>query len=76
MHLKFGYFVLYTPIYRFTKERKRFHVQNCPCGTVGAKIGYTTTTATTTTTTTTNNNNNNNHNNNNNNNNNNNKDFN
>ena len=40
MHLKFGYFVLYTPIYRFTKERKRFHVQNCPCGTVGAKIGY------------------------------------
>ena len=23
MHLKFGYFVLYTPIYRFT-ERKKF----------------------------------------------------
>ena len=21
-------------------KKKRFHVQNCPCGTVGAKIGY------------------------------------
>ena len=40
MHLKFGYFVLFTPIYRFTKERKRFHLQTCPCGTVGANIGY------------------------------------
>ena len=74
MHLKFCSFELYAPI-DLRKEKKRVHVQNCPCGTVGAKIGYTTTTATTTTTTTNNNNNNNNHNNNNNNNNNNNKDF-
>ena len=22
------------------KENKRFHVQNCPCETVGANIGY------------------------------------
>jgi len=22
------------------KEKKRFHVQNCPCETVGANIGY------------------------------------
>ena len=37
MHLKFCYFVLY----RFTKrKKKRVHVQNCPCGTVDAKIGY------------------------------------
>ena len=21
-------------------KKKRFHVQNCPCGTVGATIGY------------------------------------
>jgi len=40
MHLKFGYFVLYTPIYRLMEIKKRFPVQNCPCGTVGAKIGY------------------------------------
>ena len=40
MHLKFGYFVVYTPIYRLTERKKRFHVQNCPCGTVGANIGY------------------------------------
>ena len=40
MHLKFGYFVLYTPIYRLTERKKRLYVQNCPCGTVGAKIGY------------------------------------
>ena len=39
MHLKFGYFVLYTPIYRIT-EIFFFHVQNCPCETVGANIGY------------------------------------
>ena len=32
MHLKFGYFVSYTPIYRLTEIKKRFHVQNCPCG--------------------------------------------
>ena len=41
MHLKFGYLVLYTPrIYRLTERKNRFHVQNCPCGMVGAKIGY------------------------------------
>jgi len=41
MHLKFGYFVLYTPIYRLTeRKQKLFHVQNCPCGTIGANIGY------------------------------------
>ena len=40
MHLKFGNFVLYTPLYRLTERKKHFHVQNCPCGTVGAKIGY------------------------------------
>ena len=40
MHLKFGYFLLYTPIYRLTERKKRFHLQNCPCGTVGANIGY------------------------------------
>ena len=40
MHLKFGYFVLSTPIYRLTERKKRFHGQNWPCGMVGAKIGY------------------------------------
>ena len=40
MHLKIGYVVLYTPIYRLTERKKRFHVQNCPCGTVGAKTGH------------------------------------
>ena len=35
MHLKFGYFVSIKG-----KKEKRFHVQNCPCGTVGANIGY------------------------------------
>jgi len=39
MHLKVGYFVKYTPIYRLTEQKKRFHVHNCLCGTVGAKIG-------------------------------------
>jgi len=33
------YFVLYTPICRLTERKKRFHVQNCQCGMVGAKIG-------------------------------------
>ena len=34
MHLKSGYCVLYTPIYRLTERKKImcFHVQNCPCG--------------------------------------------
>ena len=27
MHLKFGYFVLYTSIYQFTGEKKSFHVK-------------------------------------------------
>ena len=40
MHLNIGYFVLYTPIYRLTERKKRLYVQNCPCGTVGAKKGY------------------------------------
>ena len=40
MHLKFGYCVLYTPIYRLTERKKRVHVQNFPCRTVGAKKGY------------------------------------
>ena len=40
MHIHVGYFVLYTPIYRLTEWKTRFHVQNCPCRTVGAKIGY------------------------------------
>ena len=40
MHLKFGSFILYTQIYRLTEEKKGFHVQNCPCRTLGAKIGY------------------------------------
>ena len=38
MHLKCGYFVLYTLIYRLTEWTKRFHLQNCQCWTVGAKI--------------------------------------
>ena len=38
--IRHNYFVLYIPIYRLTKIMKRFHVQNCPRGTVGAKIGY------------------------------------
>ena len=39
MHLKFGYFVLYTPIYRLKERKPRcFHLQNCPCVTVGAKV--------------------------------------
>ena len=40
MHLNIGYFVLYTPIYRLTERKQRLYVQNCPCGTVGANIGY------------------------------------
>ena len=40
MHRMFGYFVLYAPIYRLMERKTRFHVQNCPCRTVGAKIGY------------------------------------
>ena len=40
MHLKFSYVVLYTPMYRATERKKRFHVQNCPRGTVGANICY------------------------------------
>jgi len=40
MHLKFGYSVLYTPIYRLTERKKDSHVQNCPCGTVGVNIRY------------------------------------
>jgi len=40
MHLKIGYCFLFTPIYQLTEKRNRFHVQNCPCGTVGANIGY------------------------------------
>jgi len=40
MHLKFSYVVLYTPMYRVTERKKRFHVQNCPRGTVGANICY------------------------------------
>ena len=38
MHLKFGYFVLYTRIYRLTERKQHFHVQNCPCGTVCVNI--------------------------------------
>ena len=38
MHLKCGTFVLYT--LAINGKRKLFHVQNCPRGTVGAKIGY------------------------------------
>ena len=40
MHLKFGYMVLGKPIYQLTERKKCFHVQNSPCGTVGAKISY------------------------------------
>ena len=40
MHLKFGSFVFYKHIYRLTERKKSFHVQNFPCGTVGAKKGY------------------------------------
>ena len=40
MHLKFGHCVLYTLIYPLTERKNTFHVQNCPCGTVSAKIGY------------------------------------
>ena len=36
MHLKFGHVVLYT----INGRKTRFHVQNYPRGTVGAKIGY------------------------------------
>jgi len=39
MHLKFGYFVLYTTIYRLTERKTLFNEQNCPCRTVGVKIG-------------------------------------
>ena len=39
MHLNFGNCVLYTQLYRLTEIKKRFHVQHCPCGTVGVKIG-------------------------------------
>ena len=40
MHLKFSYFVLYTPTYRLTERKSQFHVQNYPCGAVGANIDY------------------------------------
>jgi len=40
MHLKFNYFVLYTTRYRLIERKSRFHLQNCPCGTLGAKLGY------------------------------------
>ena len=40
MHLTFGNVVLYTPLYRLTERKRGFHVHNCPCGTVGANIGY------------------------------------
>ena len=36
MLLVFGYFVLYTPIYRLMERKKLFDKQMCPC----AKIGY------------------------------------
>ena len=38
MHLKVGYFVLYTPIYGLTERKKRFHLQNC--GTIGEKMCF------------------------------------
>ena len=35
------FFVSYTHIYRLMERKtKRFHEQTCPCGTVGANIGY------------------------------------
>jgi len=41
MHIMYVDFVLYTTVYRFTeRKKKRFHVKNCPCGTVGAELGY------------------------------------
>jgi len=40
MHLKFGDFILYTPIYRLTERKKAFHVKNCPCGLEGVELGY------------------------------------
>ena len=40
MHLKFGYFVLYTLINRLTEKNVSMLKKNCPCGTVDAKIGY------------------------------------
>ena len=38
MHLNFGYF-LHTTL-SINGKKKSFHVQNCPCGTVGAYICY------------------------------------
>ena len=38
MHLKVGYFVLYTPIYGITARQKRFHLQNC--GMIGEKMCF------------------------------------
>ena len=40
MHPRFGNCVVYITVYRLTERKQRFHVQNCPCGTVGAKLGY------------------------------------
>jgi len=34
MHLKFGYFVFYTPIYRLTERKKRF-----PCTELSIRNG-------------------------------------
>ena len=39
MHLAFGYFVLYSPIYRLTElKKKRFHAQHCPCYVLGVLV--------------------------------------
>ena len=40
MHLTFGYFVLYTPIYRLTERKKTFPCTKLSMRTVGAKISY------------------------------------
>ena len=40
MHLMFGYLFIPHTNLLINGKKKRFHVQNCPCGTVGATIGY------------------------------------
>ena len=37
MHLQFGNCVLYTPIYRLTERKKRFHVQKLSMRNVGCE---------------------------------------
>ena len=40
MHLKVWLLCIVYTNQTIDGKKTRFHLQNCPCGTVGAKIGY------------------------------------